>query len=426
MFGHHELDVPLPIKEVDPDKLLANGNPLRELTHVAEMPVHKSLVKAYRKNPEGPILIDGPNILDGHHRAMAAFLSKRKVRAVDIKDWPVQEALADEDWKDVTALPLEDRLEKLRFRRETEAIWMRNGLPGISSLVIWHRYDDTWDILGWLTNRQGQQIKEIGLKTDEVISRLKSIYAKYKINWVEEAFADDDDWKDITPDLQGLLSNAGFTQHGQFTWTYQINDWMKTYVTKESDNLWAAKVYFDTMTLDEFKGSEVEMARWLEAKGNWPKNHFSTWNRFHAAARGKGIREDEDDWKEITRPPERSKFLNAYIEAAYFTDEEQLKEDLEKLHAEGKALDVEEPELDEGTVLEMEEDCQNFEAQNAEDLSVGGTEQGGHDFWLTRNGHGAGFWDGDWPKPQADRLTRSSKAFGEFHLYLGDDGKIYH
>lgn len=20
----------------------------------------------------------------------------------------------------------------------------------------------------------------------------------------------------------------------------------------------------------------------------------------------------------------------------------------------------------------------------------------GHDLWLTRNGHGAGFWDGDW------------------------------
>lgn len=23
-------------------------------------------------------------------------------------------------------------------------------------------------------------------------------------------------------------------------------------------------------------------------------------------------------------------------------------------------------------------------------------ERIGHDFWLTRNGHGAGFWDGDW------------------------------
>jgi hypothetical protein len=48
-----------------------------------------------------------------------------------------------------------------------------------------------------------------------------------------------------------------------------------------------------------------------------------------------------------------------------------------------------------------------------------------HDFWLTRNGHGCGFFDGDWPEPQAGQLTLASKAFGEFNLYIGDDGKIY-
>lgn len=30
-------------------------------------------------------------------------------------------------------------------------------------------------------------------------------------------------------------------------------------------------------------------------------------------------------------------------------------------------------------------------------------EQIGHDFWLTRNGHGAGFWDGDYEK--GDEIT---------------------
>jgi hypothetical protein len=48
----------------------------------------------------------------------------------------------------------------------------------------------------------------------------------------------------------------------------------------------------------------------------------------------------------------------------------------------------------------------------------------GHDFWLTRNGHGAGFWDGDWPE-QGDALTKLSKEYGEFYLYVGDDGLIY-
>ncbi len=53
------------------------------------------------------------------------------------------------------------------------------------------------------------------------------------------------------------------------------------------------------------------------------------------------------------------------------------------------------------------------------------TARAGHDFWLTRNGHGAGFWDGDWPEPNATLLDQASKAFGETYPYVGDDGAIY-
>lgn len=48
----------------------------------------------------------------------------------------------------------------------------------------------------------------------------------------------------------------------------------------------------------------------------------------------------------------------------------------------------------------------------------------GHDFWLTRNGHGCGYWDrgaGD----AGDALTAASKPYGEVDLYLGDDGMIH-
>jgi len=51
--------------------------------------------------------------------------------------------------------------------------------------------------------------------------------------------------------------------------------------------------------------------------------------------------------------------------------------------------------------------------------------QAGRDFWYTRNGHGCGFWDGDWPEPWADDLDKAAKAFGEVDAYLGDDGKVY-
>jgi hypothetical protein len=49
----------------------------------------------------------------------------------------------------------------------------------------------------------------------------------------------------------------------------------------------------------------------------------------------------------------------------------------------------------------------------------------GHDFWLTRNGHGAGFWDGEWYKEVGERLTKASKAFGEVNIYVGDGDLIY-
>ena len=47
-------------------------------------------------------------------------------------------------------------------------------------------------------------------------------------------------------------------------------------------------------------------------------------------------------------------------------------------------------------------------------------EQAGSDFCLTRNRHGAGFWDGDWGN--GDKLTEISKPFGTFNLNGTRDG----
>jgi hypothetical protein len=48
-----------------------------------------------------------------------------------------------------------------------------------------------------------------------------------------------------------------------------------------------------------------------------------------------------------------------------------------------------------------------------------------HDFILTRNGHGCGFWDGRWNDPWGDKLTKLAEQFGEIDAYVGDDGLIY-
>ena len=47
-------------------------------------------------------------------------------------------------------------------------------------------------------------------------------------------------------------------------------------------------------------------------------------------------------------------------------------------------------------------------------------DQLAHDWILTRNGHGAGFWDGDWIEPIASHLTNLAKQSGEISVFLCD------
>lgn len=77
------------------------------------------------------------------------------------------------------------------------------------------------------------------------------------------------------------------------------------------------------------------------------------------------------------------------------------------------------------TLDTMRTDCDLFKAKASGLYSIAEETRAAHDFWLTRNGHGAGFWDGDWKEPEASQLTAICKEFGEVNLYIGDDGKIY-
>lgn len=82
-------------------------------------------------------------------------------------------------------------------------------------------------------------------------------------------------------------------------------------------------------------------------------------------------------------------------------------------------------DLAEETLAQVVEDCDNFFAlcheQGVEmEKSLGDL---GHDFWLTRNHHGAGFWDGDWK--EGDKLTEWAHTFGSADWYAGDNGLIY-
>ncbi len=82
-------------------------------------------------------------------------------------------------------------------------------------------------------------------------------------------------------------------------------------------------------------------------------------------------------------------------------------------------------DLDSSARANANTSCEQFIRANRADLAGEDASRAGHDFWLTRNGHGAGYWDGDYPEPAATRLTDSAHAFGSCDLYVGDDERIY-
>jgi len=109
----------------------------------------------------------------------------------------------------------------------------------------------------------------------------------------------------------------------------------------------------------------------------------------------------------------------SYIEAALWSSNDNADD------SGGEPLDAnyDYTDIDEKTLKVMLKDCQKFYAEmpEADEWSF---EQLGHDFWLTRNRHGAGFWDRGHGEI-GEKLTDLAHKFGEFDLYVGDDGKIY-
>ena len=84
-------------------------------------------------------------------------------------------------------------------------------------------------------------------------------------------------------------------------------------------------------------------------------------------------------------------------------------------------------DIDAETWERMKDDCREFCGENIGLLmayAVAGrsVSDAAHDFWLTRNGLGAGFWDRGLPQDLSDALTEAAKAFGSFDLYDGIDG----
>jgi hypothetical protein len=131
-------------------------------------------------------------------------------------------------------------------------------------------------------------------------------------------------------------------------------------------------------------------------------------------------------------------FTEAYIESALWSSTDNADDSGGEPPDANYTVDDIAPE----TLAEMVKDCADFQESFGE-LVLDDLGRAGHDFWLTRNRHGAGFWDGDWREPfvetddngeprliqqyptVGDYLTDMAHAYGSYDLHVGDDGLIY-
>lgn len=130
-------------------------------------------------------------------------------------------------------------------------------------------------------------------------------------------------------------------------------------------------------------------------------------------------------------------FTQAYIECAFWTSEGpedwQIGEDADFSDLAEEALAV------------LKADCEQFQRDYADALdrlndgvpdryAPYGADMAGHDLWLSRNGHGTGFFDRYMrgrdglpymPEAAAARLQEIARGLPSRDLYRGDDGLIY-
>lgn len=118
-------------------------------------------------------------------------------------------------------------------------------------------------------------------------------------------------------------------------------------------------------------------------------------------------------------------FVKGYAKAMLFTAPED---------DDGKQLDSEYDWTDFSaeSLKKMTDDCTTFRDKSGvewtmlmkqplpADVGCSAEEYAGHNFALTRNHHGTGFWDRGYPKKLANALTKLSQAFGESNVYEQD------
>lgn len=114
-------------------------------------------------------------------------------------------------------------------------------------------------------------------------------------------------------------------------------------------------------------------------------------------------------------------FTRAYIEAALWSS----TDNSDPSGGDPLDLNYDVGDLTSAALDRAIKDSKSFQKDNAKLLAQAGDEaQNGHDFWLTRNRHGAGFWDRGYGEV-GDKLTEAAHAYGSVDLVVSG-GKIHY
>lgn len=107
--------------------------------------------------------------------------------------------------------------------------------------------------------------------------------------------------------------------------------------------------------------------------------------------------------------------LKSYLEAALWADSEDGNPDFE-----GKTI----YDFDSLSVEQAKKDIADFMSKASQiapdELASYDKSNLGHNIWLSRNGHGAGFFDDN-----NDKLQDIARNMQGKDIYVGDDGKVY-
>lgn len=153
---------------------------------------------------------------------------------------------------------------------------------------------------------------------------------------------------------------------------------------------------------------------------------------------------DTDNREELPDFAKLPEFIQGYIEAAFFTDSNEMygmaewdSEEAQDDIAEGRCSgnfpkDAAYGDIAESSLHEVLADCEIFQTYAADLLEIAYTRDGyderqaGMDFWYTRNGHGTGFWDRGELKAEGlgDRLAKRARKQGNVDSFW-QDGKVY-